>query len=102
MQTIPRRSERRYTELVARRTQQYGEQFQDTALDPRFIPYYENGQRIKVKEYGETKTGTVGVTTGWVPCFLLMSRSTAYGSSCTLGEAATIIAVKRGKTYHAI
>lgn len=33
---------------------------------------------------GEVKTGTVGVTSGWKPVFLLMARRNCIGSSTVL------------------
>lgn len=45
------------------------------------------------------RTGTVGITTGWHPAFLLMSRSSAMGSSDVLSARDVIVAVKRGRSY---
>lgn len=61
-------------------------------LSTKFIPYYENEQRIKVKfSYGEIKTGTVGMTTGWKPVFILMLRSNSRGSSHQLNDEDVIM-----------
>ena len=58
----------------------------------KFAPYYYKEQRIKVgftdahgKVY-ETKTGTVGMTTGWKPSLLLMLRRDSVGSSYILSD----------------
>ena len=64
-------------------------------LDARFAPYYESGERIRVRlEDGETMHGTVGKTTGWRPVYLLMRAVNARGSSVTLDASAIIVAVK--------
>ena len=61
-------------------------------ISKKFISYYESGDRIKVKfSYGEIKTGTVGMTTGWKPVFLLMLRSNSIGSSYTLSDKDIIL-----------
>ncbi len=68
-----------------------------------FAKFYQTEDRIKVEfTYGETTetlTGTVGVTTGWKPCFLLMLRSNSTGSVHILGQNARVVAVKRGRKY---
>lgn len=63
----------------------------------QFARYYGKDIRIKVafcdkkgKVY-ETKTGTVGMTTGWKPSFLLMLRSNSTGSSHLLSDNDKII-----------
>ena len=59
--------------------------FSDSDLAKQFVPYFESGQRIEVKfiwgDKIELKRGTVGVTTGWKPVFLLMKNSRSIGSS---------------------
>ncbi len=90
---------RNYAAMIERRKAQYGERFDDSSLAEAFRPYLQTGQRIKVRfSFGEM-TGTVGVTTGWKPCFLLMRRSSDRGSSWTLSTDDTITAVQRGRQY---
>ena len=91
----------KYDEFVARKQREYGEKFDASALDSRFIPYFNNGTRVKIETLGETLTGTIGVTTGWKPCFLLMRTSRSAGSIWTLSANDKIIAVKRGREYQA-
>lgn len=73
----------------------------------QFKPYY-HGERIRVtRDYGDgethTRTGTVGMTTGWRPAFLLMARSNSMGSSDVLGPEDKIVAVRdRTGTYREI
>lgn len=93
---------RNYQDTIARGKSEHGERFDDSDLDPRFIPFYENGQRIKVETMGMTITGTVGKTTGWKPCFLLMRTSRSIGSPWTLGKNDKIVAVKVGRHYRTI
>lgn len=88
-----------YQSLIGRRKVQYGDKFSDRNLDPRFVRYYENGERIKVETCGMVLTGTIGVTTGWVPSFLLMRTSRSMGSPWTLGPKDKIIGVKYRHAY---
>jgi hypothetical protein len=61
-------------------------------ISKQFIPYYENGSRIKVKfSYGEIKSGTIGKTTGWKPVFILMLTSRSTGSSYVLTDKEKIV-----------
>ena len=83
-----------FTDLVNRRTAQYGDKFDVSDLDKRFIAYYQNGQRIKVETCGMVMTGTVGVTTGWKPAFLLMRTSRYMGSSWILGTESKLLSVQ--------
>ena len=83
-----------FTDLVNRRTAQYGDKFDVSDLDKRFIAFYQNGQRIKVETCGMVMTGTVGVTTGWKPAFLLMRTSRSIGSSWILGTESKLLSVQ--------
>ena len=75
----------------------HGHEMTITELSGKFIPYFRKGQRITVsfcdkdgKEY-ERKRGTVGITTGWKPVFLLMLTKRSHGSSWTLSDKDKII-----------
>lgn len=63
---------------------------------------YVRGPRIKVTGPAGTRFGTVGMTTGWKPAFLLMHRRTDIGSSDVLGPGDQVIAVKVGSRYRAV
>lgn len=82
---------RNYKEFIERKKKEYLSKFDDSDLDPRFIPFYENGERIKIESDGRQITGTVGVTTGWKPVFLLMRTSRSLGSSEILNKDTKII-----------
>ena len=70
----------------------HGDKFDPSDLDPRFALYWENKKRIQVQfSDGEIKSGTVGITTGWKPIFLLMLRRNSHGSIYTLGKDDTIL-----------
>lgn len=73
--------------------------FDRSKLDPRFVKYYENGDRIKVTIYGVVKTGTVGITTGWKPVFLLLRDRRSVGSSDILDAGVELVAEKLGGQY---
>ncbi len=63
-----------------------------SSIAKKFIPYYENKQRIKVEfSHGEIKSGTISMTTGWKPVFILMLRKNSTGSSYTLSDKDIIL-----------
>lgn len=82
---------RNYKDYVSRKKAEYGDKFDESDLDPRFIPFYESGERIKIDDFGRTIGGTVGITTGWKPVFLLMRTSRSTGSSDILGKHTKIV-----------
>jgi hypothetical protein len=95
--TLPKRD---YQAYLQGKQREYGAKFNAADLAPQFIPYYESQQRIEVERVypsGEkyTRRGTVGITTGWMPAFLLMSRVSARGSSDVLGTDDRIVRVIR-------
>ena len=97
-----------YDEMVADKKAQYEGKFDPSDLDPRFVQYFNSGERIRVEttdgDAVDVRTGTVGVTTGWRPAFLLIHRSDALGSINLLlpRDNHRVTAVKRGKSYEAI
>lgn len=82
-----------YGEFLRRQQSEHGAKFDSSDLNADFILAYESGKRVEVlfrtsnagKVY-EAKRGTIGVTTGWKPCFLLMLRSNSSGSTWTIGK----------------
>lgn len=93
--------ERSFRGYLARKKAEYGDKFDPSKLSKKFIPFYESQQRIKVKWYDEILTGTVGITTGWVPVFLLMRTKRSHGSPYVLSDKNEIIgrAVKERVSY---
>jgi len=89
-----------YEYYLSTKKREWGEKFDPSGLDPRFIRYFRTGQRIRVKTCGMILTGTVSATTGWKPAFLLMRRSNSLGSPWTLGPQDELIAVKQGRRYY--
>ena len=90
---------RNYAAYLVKKRAQYGEKFDDTNLAPQFIPLFENAMRIRVTRYDEHITGTVGITTSWKPCFLLMRTARSLSSVYTLEKNDTVIAVQHSKLY---
>lgn len=79
-----------------------GLRFDPSELNPAFAPYFDTGQRIKVRFWQDddlTYTGTVGITTGWRPAFLLMRRSSDHGSSWLLTQGVELLAVQINGKY---
>lgn len=91
-----------YNDYKRRKQIEYGEKFDESDLQQWAIRFFESGQRIKVLMYGEEITGTVGVTTGWKPVFILMRKSNSHGSSDTIGESAKLVAVQSGRKYYPV
>ncbi|MGH7174772.1 MAG: hypothetical protein ACREGR_00225 [Minisyncoccia bacterium] len=85
---------RSFKEYLGRKQREYGEKFNPAGLAKAFVPFYENGKRIEVRfSCGTVKRGTVGVTTGWGPCFLLMLRKNSMGSMWTIDDKTEILKV---------
>lgn len=92
----------RYEAYLSRATSRYPGLVDISDLEPSFIPFYESGQRIKVHlhMFDREMTGTVGVTTGHRPCFILMRSTHSQGNQWTLGPNDRILAVQRNsRTY---
>lgn len=89
----------RYEQFIARKVREYGDKFDTSDLAPQFVRYFNSGERVRV-DFGYAQlTGTIGVTTGWRPAFLLMRTSRSHGSSDLLSKDDRIIAVKEGRAY---
>lgn len=102
--THPRKDHpmRSYDDYLGTKRDQFGDKFDPSALAQEFVPYFESGERIRVVDGEHVRTGTIGVTTGWRPAFLLMHRSSDDGSSDVLGLKDRVTHVKRGRTYVAV
>lgn len=88
---------RRYDEMLARFHARWGEAFDPSDLDQRFVEHYNSGARIGVVwgEDGErVETGTVSCTTGRKPAFLLMHNTRSMGSSILLQPDYRIVKIK--------
>lgn len=86
-------------QYVQRAKREHGEQFDPSTLAPKFAPFLRTGQRIRVQTGEFIRTGTVGVTTGWRPAFLLMHRSSDHGSWDVLSQNDVITHVQHGRDY---
>jgi hypothetical protein len=81
---------RNYEETIARRKVKYAVNFSDESIDKELIQFFNSGERIEVAEIQPKGTpvkllrGTVGITTGWKPCFLLMKRIDSMSSDILL------------------
>lgn len=79
---------------------QYGELFSTKNLAQQFAPYLHTNTRLKVKdEHGKIHFGSVGITTGWAPVFLLMHSKRCIGSSFVLDKEHKILAYKEKHKY---
>jgi len=86
---------RSYQDYISLKKREFGDKFDPSDLSSQFVPYFENGRRIEVDFGYEIKRGTVGVTTGWKPAFLLMLTKRSIGSSYLLGKNDKIIKIIR-------
>jgi len=96
-----------YDEMVANKKNRYGGKFDASDLDSRFVQYFNSGERIRVEttdgDAVDVRTGTVGVTIGWRPAFLLVHRSDTGSINLLLPrDNHRVTAVKRGQSYEAI
>jgi len=90
----------RFNDYIKRKENEYGKKFDASELASQFIPFFNSHERVKVQfPYGETLTGTIGVTTGWKPVFLLMRTRRSIGSPYTLHSKDKIVAVKEENKY---
>lgn len=99
-------SNKNYMEqLVAIKRAQIGVEFDPSSLQQEFARYYFSKERIKIKFWTkipgseecqfEFMTGTVGITTGWKPSFILLRTSRSISSNIILSDDAQIIAVQQ-------
>lgn len=78
----------RWKDLLNRRRAEYGDKFDSSELAEKWVPGYCTGERVRVRfPWGEVKTGTVGVTTGWRPAFILILTRRSLGSSLILDNS---------------
>ncbi len=85
-----------YTDFLERAHAKWGDKFDASDLCEKFVPYYNSKRRIKVRVHtlDEVNFGTVGVTTGWRPSFILLHSSRSIGSSILLDNRDEILAVQ--------
>lgn len=87
-----------YSDMLARFRVRHGDKLDLSDMDGRFAQFYGTGARIGVRwhadDEGPIEYGTVSVTTGWKPCFLLMHRVGDSGSSTLLDDHVDIVSVK--------
>lgn len=93
---------RDFNEYKRRKIQEYGSRFDDSDLVNWAIPFFESGKRIKVLVYGKELTGTIGVTTGWKPCFLLMRKRNSISSGYLINANVKLLAIQNNKSYDKI
>ena len=65
---------KQYLQRVQSSTE-YGNEFDSSALNPKFRKYYGTNTRVKVKANGKVVSGTIDVSVGWKPSFILKSKS---------------------------
>ena len=77
-----------FVEYVNRNQGKLGRSLDLSDIAEQFKDAYESGERIEVATgYGEIKRGTVGLTTGSRPSFLLMHNKRCIGSSTLLSKS---------------
>ena len=88
----------RYVETLNRKVREHGDKFSDKGLNPAFVDAFNKGQdyRVRVIMFPGAKPiwGFIGMTTGWVPSFLLMRRRGQHGSSDVIGPNSVIVGEK--------
>ena len=88
----------KYEEYTAGKRRQYGAKFSPANLHAHLIEYFNTQVRVRVRfAHGEELTGRIGVTSGWVPAFLLMRRNSDRGSVHVLGAGDRVVAIFGGR-----
>jgi len=81
-----------YEAYIQRKVGEYGDKFDADQLARKFIPAFNSEERIRVKfQFDKVRSGTIGVTTGWRPSFMLMLTSRSRGSSHLLSDTDEIV-----------
>lgn len=94
-----------YERFIERKEKEYGDRFIRPWGEEKFARFLHSDVRIRVRTTypsGDVfeRTGTVGITTGQHPAFLLMHRSNSIGSWDVVDERDEITAVRwNGRTY---
>jgi hypothetical protein len=71
---------------------EYPDRFQAPTDCDQLIPYLHSGKRVEVKTgYGEILRGFIGITSGWIPVFLLVRTKRSLGSIWTLDKNTVIL-----------
>lgn len=97
-----------YERLLERKRSEHGDRFVEPWGVEKFASFLHSGIRIRVRTTYpsgdvEERTGTVGITSGWRPAFLLMHRSSDHGSWDTIDERDEITAVRwNGHDYEPV
>ncbi len=83
--------------LIVRGKEKHGEQFDASDLEPKFARYWYSKERLRIKDNweGSILTGTVGMTTGWKPSFILLRTTRSMGSSILLNKDCEILGVQQ-------
>jgi hypothetical protein len=92
-------------DMIGRKRREWGERFDSCelrAVDVRIVQAYGSHARIRVAGPAGTRTGTVGITTGWKPAFILMHRSSDIGSGDALSMRDVVTHVQHGHAYVAL
>ena len=83
----------KFEQFLNKKRREYGEKFDSSDLDKRFVSAFNSGERIEIEDFGEKMKGYVGVTTGWKPVFLLMKTKRSTDSCVTLSPTVTCVKV---------
>lgn len=83
---------RSFQQFLERKQREWGVKFDPKGLNPDFVPYYENQKRIEVDfGDGEIKRGRIGITTGFIPVFLLLLTRRSVGSHYLIRPTSKIL-----------
>ncbi len=59
--------------------------------NPELIRYLHTEQRVEIEDRGQKLRGFIGITTGWVPAFLLLRTKRSTGSSYILSDETRVL-----------
>lgn len=86
-------------QYIERKRREFGDKFDDSnlqAADHWVRDAFNKGYRVKLHDtkYGDIAMGTVSVTTGWKPSFLLIHNARSNGSSHVIQPYEKVVAIK--------
>lgn len=88
-----------FNSLIQLKKNVHGSKFSEESINRSFIKYYNNQKRVEVSfcnsdgKRFEVKRGRIGITTGHVPCFLLLLTKRSISSTYTIGKNDRVIKI---------
>ena len=90
----------RWTRYLAALREEHGARLDLSRIEERYLPFFRNGQRIKVRLADGTEvTGKVTCEGGRTPVLVLQQRSVSAKTPESLTARTELVAVRTGRGY---